>query len=98
MAQRIQIEYINKSDKLNPSERISHVGGTNNCRPWRMTEARAIEYIENGTYLFYIIKEYVKIDVIIAESSSHHKYLKSYSDGLSPDNMLKLKECPENSY
>ena len=96
MAQKIEIESINKSEGINPFERISHVGGTNHCRPWRMTQKKAIEYIENGTYLFFIVKEYAKMDVVIATDSDKNKYLKSFADGVTPDNLLKLKECPVN--
>jgi Protein of unknown function (DUF3892) len=96
MAQKIEIESISKSEEESNTGRITHIGGTNHCRPWRMTQEKAIEYIENGTYLFFIVKEYAKMDVVIATDSDKNKYLKSFADGTTPDNLLKLKECPVN--
>jgi hypothetical protein len=32
--------------------------------------------------------------VIIAVSQCGHKYLKTQADGLQPDNLLSLPECP----
>src|SRR2546423_672956 len=98
MAQKIEIESINKALDGNPHgsscKMITHVGGTNHCRPWRMTVEKAIEYVENGTYVFFIVKDYAKMEVVIAMDSNRNKYLKSFTDGSSPDNLLKLKECP----
>jgi hypothetical protein len=96
MAQKIEIESTSKSDSKNCYEMITHIGGVNHCRKWRMTEAKAIEYIENGTYIFFIYKDYAKLDVVIAKTAGSHKYLKTSSDGDIPQNLIKLKACPED--
>ncbi len=96
MAQKIEIESITKSESKKCYEMITHIGGVNHCRKWRMTEAKAIEYIENGTYIFFIYKDYKELAVIIGNSKGSHKYLKTLSDGDIPKNLLKLKECPED--
>lgn len=61
-----------------------------------MTVENAISYIENGTYMFFIYKDYAKVEIVIGETNGSHKYLKSFTDGDEPLNLLKLKECPEN--
>ena len=42
MADRHQVIYITKSDRTNPHERITHIGGMSGQR-WKITEAEAIQ-------------------------------------------------------
>ena len=96
MSQKIEIESISRSDSANVYERITHIGGVNHCRKWKMTVEKAISYIEDGTYKFFIYKDYAKVDVLIAQTGNSSKYLKTMIDDSEPLNLLKLKECPEN--
>lgn len=95
MATKVRISCINKSDRTNPHERITHVGGLNadNTR-WNMTQPRAIEKIEDGTYSFYVFRDGKQVDVIVAKSAYGNKYLKTVADGEQPNNLLSLPECP----
>jgi hypothetical protein len=95
MASKHRITCINKSDRQNPHERIVSIGGINhdNTR-WRISQARAIEGIETGKWEFYVFEKGVTADIIISVSSSGNKYLKTVNDGLQPDNLLNLPECP----
>jgi len=47
MAQQVQIQCINKSDRPNPHERILSVGGLNpDGTRWKLTQEQAIKGIE----------------------------------------------------
>jgi hypothetical protein len=94
MSQLVEIKCINKSDRSNPHERITHVGGVNpNGSNWRLPQQDAIAYIENDTYRFYVHQGGRTAYVIVAVSQYGHKYLKTEADGAQPDNLLSLMEC-----
>ena len=95
MTQQVEIKCINKTNRSDPHERISHVGGVNaDGTRWKMTEDAAINSIENGTYKFWTQGGGKSVWVIIAKSAASHKYLKTESDGIHPNNLLALPECP----
>jgi len=96
MADRVRIQCVNKSDRTNPYERITHVGGVNpDGTRWKLTEDAAIAGIEAGKWHFYVERPPGHVaDVVIAKSRSGRKYLKTVADGEHPDNLLSLPECP----
>jgi hypothetical protein len=87
MATKKQVTCINKTNRTDYHERISHIGGS-----WKHTSEDAIKYIENGTYEYYVSKNGhdVKLKVM---TRNGRKYLKTENDGDSPDNLLSLPEC-----
>jgi hypothetical protein len=93
-----EITCINKADRQNPHERITHVGGGTGAKGtggrWKITQEKAIQGMENGTWSFYVIQNRSKVNVIIAKSRYGNKYLKTESDGEHPNNLLSLPECP----
>jgi len=94
MTQDIQIQCIRKADRANPHERIKGVGGLNPDRtPWYLDLNSAISGIESGKYRFWTAGGGKFVWVVIATHNGH-KYLKTESDGIHPNNLLALKECP----
>ncbi|MGY4537410.1 hypothetical protein ACVW0P_001829 [Mucilaginibacter sp. UYNi724] len=95
MATRHKVSCISKrGSHYDAHERISHIGGINadNTR-WRLSEDDAIKSIENKKYEFYVSVNGRSVDVIVA-THNNRKYLKTESDGYSPNNLLNLNECP----
>jgi hypothetical protein len=94
MAIAVEIKCVNKQNRTDPHERISHVGGTNNNgTTWRLPLDRAIEGIENDKWAFWTKGGGKIADVIIATHNGN-KYLKTVNDKVHPDNLLALPECP----
>lgn len=94
MASRHQISCINKDDRYNPYERITHVGGKNaDSSHWRITQRDAIEGIETGKWEFYVSSNGYAVNVIVAVSPYGNKYIKTEADGREPNNLLRLSEC-----
>lgn len=95
MASQNQVMCITKTDRYNPHERIRSIGGINSDRTrWRLSQEEAIEGIENGKWQFYVTAGGHSVWVIVATSAEGHKYLKTENDGLHPNNLLSLPECP----
>jgi Protein of unknown function (DUF3892) len=91
--QTAQINCINKSDRYNHYERITHVGG-NAGGGWRITQEDAIVLIETRQWDFWVKPpDADAVWVVVAVSRFGHKYLKTQSDGEQPNNLLSLPEC-----
>ena len=88
----LQITCINKSDRMNPHERIRRVGG-GALAPWRKSQQEAIGDIKAGRNRFYVSVGGASVRVIVATSGYGNKYLKTENDGEQPNNLLSLDEC-----
>ena len=94
MATSHRVGCINKTNRTSPHERISHIGGVGaDGNRWKITQPAAIEGIETHQWSFYVSERGHTVDVIVAVHSGH-KYLKTRNDGVHPDNLLSLPECP----
>lgn len=94
MASRHEVLCIHKTDRANPHERITHIGGRNaDGTAWKITQERAIGGIESGKWTFFVRRGGRSVNVIVAISRWNHKYIKTEADGEQPDNLLSLPEC-----
>ena len=94
---QFQITFIairKRGSHYDAHERISHIGGLNiDGTRWILTEDDAIKSIEDGRYELYVSVNGKSVDVVVAKHGER-KYLKTQSDGYSPNNLLNLSECP----
>ena len=88
-----QIKCINKSDRPNPWERITHVGGYTD-KAWKITQEDAIGKIERGEWRFWVSVGGKSVWVVVAVSRFGNKYLKTEADREEENNLLSLPECP----
>ncbi|MEX2113858.1 MAG: DUF3892 domain-containing protein [Pirellulales bacterium] len=90
-----RVLFINKRDRDNAWERITHIGGVNDDKTrWKVTQESAIEGIENGTWKFWVSVGGESVWVVVGKSRFGNKYLKTENDGDEPNNLLSLPECP----
>lgn len=88
-----QIMCINKTDRMNPHERIRAVGGVHEGARWWLPLDQAIATIRDGTHRYWTSANGKSVWVIIAKHNGN-EYLKTESDGDHPNNLLALSECP----
>jgi hypothetical protein len=88
-----QIMCINKTNRLDPHDRIHNVGGIAGGVRWKTTQQQAIQDIERDSSAYYASANGKSVWVIVATHNGN-KYIKTQNDGLHPNNLLSLPECP----
>jgi hypothetical protein len=91
-----RVTCINKDDRYDPYERITHIGGTtgaNGEKRWRITLREAIDGIESGRWSFFVNQGGRVTNVFVAVSPYGNTYLKTEADDSEPNNLLSLPEC-----
>jgi hypothetical protein len=92
----IEIKCINKDDRYDPYESIQYIGGINpDGKAWKLSLAKAVAGVEDGTYSFYVYRGGKSVNVIVALSGAGNKYLKTVDDDYKSNNLLTLPECPK---
>ncbi len=89
----VQIKCVCKRDRMNPWERITHVGGVAD-KQWKITQEDAIEHIEKGRWKFFTSVGGKSVWVKVATSWAGNKYLITEADKGEENNLLSLPECP----
>jgi hypothetical protein len=84
-----EVTCINKRDRQNPHERIQAIGGAG----WKHAEPDAIRWIKAGIESYFVNEVGRTVRVIVATHLGR-EYLKTEADGVTPDNLLALPECP----
>ncbi|UVO30302.1 DUF3892 domain-containing protein [Bradyrhizobium arachidis] len=94
MARLARIRCINKTDRMNPHERVRSVGGVySNGTQWKQSVGQTIRDIESGEWELYVEEGGLTAGVVVAKHNGL-KYIKTTVDGIQPDNLLSLPECP----
>ena len=89
-----RITCINKDDRQSPYERILRVGGYGTSA-WTLTQREVIQRIKADEESFYVERPTGdRVMVIVARSRFGNDYIKTETDGDSPNNLLSLPECP----
>ena len=90
-----RIDCVNKPDRLNAHEHITHVGGPNlgGSGRWRDTVPNIVRMIEQKTHRFYTSEGNSAAWVGVRTSGAGNKFLQTFADGVWKDNLLALKEC-----
>ena len=90
----LEVQCINKTNRYDAHDRIKNIGGVNNGTRWKFTQQDAIAGIESRQWSFHVSRDGRRVRVIVAVSQYGNKYLKTEADGVQPDNLLSLPECP----
>nr|WP_210268596.1 DUF3892 domain-containing protein [Bradyrhizobium sp. NBAIM32] len=94
VARLARVRCVSKTDSTNPHERISSIGGVySNGSHWKQSVVQTIRDIESGAWEFYVQEDGLTAGLIVAKHEGH-KYIKTTADGIQPDNLLSLAECP----
>ncbi|HAF09793.1 MAG TPA: DUF3892 domain-containing protein [Chloroflexi bacterium] len=81
---------INKrGDHYSPHERIQAIGGAG----WKHLENDAIARIDRGSDDYTVSRAGRTVRLVVATHQGR-RYLRTEPDGVSPDNLLALPECP----
>ena len=90
----IRVDCVTRTERVSPYHRIRAIGGRGrDGGRWRLSEDAAIAAIENERASFYV--EWPKgrrVDVVVGQGLGK-TYLKTESDGESPDLLLGLPDC-----
>ena len=88
-----EVTCVNKPDRDNRHEAISHIGNVN--AGWRLTREAAIARIDSKQEAFYTIdrKSGKKAMVGVVREAAKAPYLRTYADGQWANNLLELAEC-----
>jgi hypothetical protein len=84
------VSCIVKSDRHNPHERITHIGGYG----WKITQEQAIRDIEADPNTYYTHVDGNSAWIEVATSRQGNKYIRTKGDDENQNNLLSLDSCP----
>jgi Protein of unknown function (DUF3892) len=88
----LQVTCVSKSDRPNPHDRITHVGGDGHGG-WRLTQQEAIDMIDRGDCEFRVLVKGRSVRVVTAVGPQGDRYLRTSADGQFENNLLTLPDC-----
>jgi hypothetical protein len=91
-----EVTCINKPDRSNAHEHITHIGNT--AGKWRLTRESAIQRIDSKEERFYTVDQSTgnKVYIGVVRAAGKNPYLQTHADGKWKDNLLALDECDGN--
>jgi len=93
-ANTAQVKCINKHPThTDPHRRIQNIGGFTD-KAWKVSTDWAIGEIEANRWGFWTTTPQGHTVWLVVAVHEGHKYLKTQSDGIHPNNLLALPECP----
>ena len=90
--ERRRIECVTLGPGTEPQ--ITAIGGAEGGTGWTMSEATAIEAIDDNRISFYIIVGGSVREIVVGEHLGT-RYLKSDGDHRVPNHLFALTECPD---
>ena len=94
MAARLEVAFINRSNRHNSPQSIETIGGKMGSKIWKNSTEVVIDWIEHGLLSYYVKQDGQEVDVILAKGADGRKYLKTTPDGEQSNSLLSLPECP----
>jgi uncharacterized protein DUF3892 len=89
---RFQVLYACKPDEHG---HIELIGGRNpDGSLWTMSQEEAIQEIKAGNLELFVHQGHDEVNVFVSVSRSGNEYLRTVGDGVVPDNLLSLPDCP----
>ena len=88
-----EVNCINKSDRNNQHESITHIGNSNGS--WRLPKAEVVKRIEAKTENFYTLDSGTghRVYIGVVREVDKNPYLRTYADGKWNNNLLAQPEC-----
>ena len=87
----VRVTCINKPDRDNQHDRITHLGGAT----WKWTAQQVINSINAETNTFYVLdaQGHRSTVGVVTPTDGRDPYLWTYADGEWNNNLLALPEC-----
>ena len=85
MAILLKVKWVDRSDRPDPYQRISHIGGDSREFQWKHTHAQAIQSIEHGLFAYYVEKDAIVLKLEVGLAPNGCKFLKTQIDGNQPN-------------
>ena len=85
----LQVNCVNKPDRMSTHEHITHLGGIG----WRITRDEVIRRIDARTDTFYTMAAGKRADVYVRREPGKQPYVQTKADGVWSNNLLALEEC-----
>jgi hypothetical protein len=94
MVQEAKITCVAKTDRREPHDRISALGGGHHPY-WEISHQRAIDLLEHDHCRLYTCnRQGERLYLVVVTSLDGHKYVKTVADSVQPEHLLNLPECP----